>query len=97
FIGNYTGDTLLLVWGAIFAGGILFNHKQVKYVEFIIKFDIVLDAVLVEGLQNHMSGAVCCIAGPAYRRFTVVAGVTTETALVNATFRCTVERQPHFF
>ena len=32
----------------------------------------VLDTLLVEGLQDHVSGAIGCVAGPAYRLFGVV-------------------------
>ncbi len=44
-----------------------------------------------------MPGAVRCVAGAAYGRLAVVAGVTTETALVNAALGRAVERQAHLF
>ena len=72
-----------------------FVEQNVQYVELVIELDTFFDAVLIEGLQDHVTCTVSGVAGPADSSFTVIAGVTTETTLVNATFRCAVKRQSH--
>ena len=54
-----------------------------------------LDALLVERLQDHVAGAVRGEAGPAYGGLAVVAGVAAEAALVDLALGGPVERQPH--
>ena len=44
-----------------------------------------------------MSGAVRGVAGTAHRRLTEVAGVAAETALIDASFRCSAEGKPAVF
>ena len=56
-----------------------------------------LDAVLVEGLEDHVAGAVCCVACAADRRLAVIAGVAAEAALVDFAFRGAVEGKAHLF
>ena len=43
-----------------------------------------------------MTGAVGCVAGTANGSFTVVAGVTTKSTLVDPAFGCAVEGETHF-
>ena len=54
-----------------------------------------LDAVLVQRLQDHVAGAVGGVTGPADRRLAVVAGVPAEPPLVDAALGRPVERHPH--
>ena len=54
-----------------------------------------LDAVLVERLQDHVAGAVGGVAGPAHRSLAVVTGVAAEATLVDASLRGAVERHTH--
>ena len=58
---------------------------------------LVLQALLVQGLQDHMPGAVGCVTGPPHRPFAEVAGVAAEATLVNASLGRAVERQPSVF
>ena len=55
------------------------------------------NAVLVEGLQNHVAGTVSCVARAAHSSLTVITGVTAEAALVNAAFGGSVEGKTHLF
>ena len=71
------------------------GQADVERVELVEELDVVLDAVLVQGLQDHVAGAVGRVAGPAHRRLAVVAGVPAEPALVDAAFGGPVERHPH--
>ena len=71
------------------------GHADVERVELVEELDVVLDAVLVEGLQDHVAGAVGGVAGAAHRRLAVVAGVPAEPALVDAALGGAVERHPH--
>ena len=68
------------------------GHHQVEHVELVVELDAELDAVLIQGLQNHVAGAVCCVARAANRSLAVVASVTTETTLVDLAVWCAVER-----
>ena len=71
------------------------GQAQVQDVELVVEVDVVLHALLVERLQDHVAGAVGRKAGSAHRGLAVVAGVPTEPALVDAPLRGPVERQPH--
>jgi hypothetical protein len=55
----------------------------------------VLDALLVERLQDHVAGSVGREAGPPDGRLAVVAGVAAEPPLVDLAVRRAVERQAH--
>jgi hypothetical protein len=76
-------------------GGSLKN--QIHDLEFVEKGHLVLDALLVKGLQDHVPGAIGRIAGPPNRPFAEVARVPAEAALVDASFRGAVERQAAVF
>ena len=71
------------------------GHRDVEGVELVEELDVVLDAVLVERLQDHVAGAVGGVTGPAHRCLAVVAGVAAEPALVDAALGRAVERHPH--
>ncbi len=81
------------------AGGALLavdlGQQQVEHVELVVELDALLDAVLVERLQDHVAGAVGGVAGAADRGLAVVAGVAAEAALVDAPLGGAVERQAH--
>src|SRR5215217_3189469 len=61
----------------------------------IEEVQIVLDALLVEGLDDHVAGAVGGVTGAPHRPLSEVAGVPTEPALVDPAVRRSVEREPH--
>ena len=86
FVGHHSGRDRT-------AGGL--GQQHVECVELVEELDVVLDAVLVERLQDHVAGAVGGVAGPANRRLAVVAGVAAEPALVDASLRGPVERHAH--
>ena len=71
------------------------GQRDVERVELVEELDVVLDAVLVQRLQDHVAGAVGGVTGPAHRRLAVVAGVPAEPALVDAALGGAVERHPH--
>ena len=71
------------------------GQRDVEGVELVEELDVVLDAVLVQRLQDHVAGAVGGVTGPAHRRLAVVAGVPAEAALVDAALGGAVERHPH--
>ncbi len=73
----------------------LAGHHEVEHVELVEELDVLLDAVLVERLQDHVAGAVGREARAAHGRLAVVARVATEAPLVDAALGRAVERQPH--
>ena len=76
------------------AGDAVVHHEQVQDVEFVEELDVVLDALLIERLQDHVAGAVGGVGGPAHRALAVVARVAAEPSLVDAAVGRPVERQP---
>ena len=76
------------------AGRAPLAHQQVEHVELVEEADVALHALLVEGLQDHVPGAVRCVAGALHRGLAVVARVAAEPALVDLAVRRAVERQP---
>ena len=71
------------------------GHDQVENIELVIELDAELYAVLIQGLKNHVTGTVGCIARTTNRCLTVVASVTTETTLVDLAVWSSVERKTH--
>src|SRR5690606_39862202 len=69
------------------------GEGDVERVELVEELDVVLDAVLVERLQNHVAGAVGGVARATDRGLTVVAGVTTEATLIDLSLGRPVERK----
>ena len=76
-------------------GGEVVVDQQVEHVELVEELDLVLHALLVERLQDHVTRAVRGVAGPAHGRLAVVAGVPAEPALVDPALGRPVERQAH--
>ena len=70
-------------------------EEQVHDLVLVEEPDAVLDALLVERLQDHVAGSVGRVAGPPDRRLAVVAGVAAEAALVDLAVRRAIERQAH--
>ena len=70
-------------------------HQHVQDVELVVELDVVLHALLVQGLQDHVTGAVGRVAGAAHGGLAVVAGVPAEPPLVDLALGRAVERQPH--
>src|SRR5690606_19205235 len=67
------------------------DPDEIDNVEFIEEVDLVFDALLVEGLQDHVTGAIGRVAGAHHRLSGLVISVTTEPALGNSTVRQSVE------
>ncbi len=74
---------------------VLLDQELVQDVELVEELHALLDAVLVQRLEDHVAGAVRGVAGPADRRLAVGAGVAAEAALVDGAVRGAVERQAH--
>ncbi len=70
-------------------------EEQVHDLELVEELDPVLDALLVERLQDHVARPVGREAGPPDWRLAVVAGVAAEAALVDLAVGRAVERQAH--
>ena len=68
-------------------------QEQVEHVVLVVELDLVLDALLVERLEDHVPRAVGREARPPDGGLAVVAGVTAEPALVDPPLRRPVERQ----
>ena len=69
------------------------RQHQVEHVELVEELDLVLDALLVERLQDHVAGAVGGEARAADGGLAVVARVPAEAALVDPALGGAVERQ----
>jgi hypothetical protein len=70
-------------------------HQQVEDVELVVELDVLLDAVLVQRLQDHVAGAVRGVARAPDGSLAVVAGVATESALVDPALGGAVEGKAH--
>ena len=70
-------------------------EQEVQHVVLVVELHVVLDAVLVQRLQDHVPGAVRGVAGTAHGGLAVVAGVPAEAALVDPALGGAVERQAH--
>ena len=82
----------------IFAGGGglgVSGEEQVEHVVLVIELHLLLDALLVQRLQNHVSGAVGRIACAPHGRLAVVARVSTKAALVDVAVLGAVEGKAH--
>ena len=75
--------------------GLRLGDRDVECVVLVEELDVVLDAVLIERLQDHVAGAVGGVTRPAHGGLAVVAGVPAEPALVDAALRRAVERHAH--
>ena len=86
FVGHDAGRTL---------DPVDLGHDEVEDVELVVELHAVLDALLVQGLEDHVTGAVSGVAGAAHGGLAVVAGVPAEATLVDLALGGAVERQPH--
>ncbi len=60
---------------------LIIGDEQIDDVKLVEESHVVFDTLLIEGLQDHVPGAVGRVAGPAYRFFGVVVGVPTKGSL----------------
>ena len=63
------------------ASGLSIHEEQVEHLELIVEFDLVLQALLVERLQDHVTGAVCGMTGAPDRFAGVIVGVPAKGSL----------------
>src|SRR6218665_3041657 len=89
---NNTGGVALFRF--LGSGG---GHDEVKHVVLVEEVNAELDAVLEQGLQDHVSSAVCRVTGATDRSLAVVTGVSTETSLVDFSLGRPVKGQAHVF
>ena len=73
------------------------HHDQIDHLEFIMEGDIILDALLVKGLQNHMPGAIGSMGCTCHRQLGVIIGVPAKGTLRNLAFWRAVKGQAHMF
>ena len=60
--------------------------QQVDHHVLVVELDLVLDPLLVEGLEDHVTGAIGGIARAHHRRGAVILGVATEATLRDLAF-----------
>ena len=90
-VGDPVGDDARA--GAV--GAVAAVEQQVDDVVLVEELDAVLDALLVQRLQDHVAGAVGREAGPPDGPLAEVARVAAEAALVDLAVRRPIERQAH--
>ena len=74
-------------------GAAVIGTQQVEAVELVEEPDVALHALLVEGLQDHVPGAVGGVARALDRPLAVIRGVSSEAPLVDQPVRRPVERE----
>src|SRR5688572_13822659 len=72
-----------------------FEQQEIDDEEFAEELHALLVALLVEGLKDHVTGAIGGVTSPANRRLPVVAGMATEATLVDLAVVGPVERKSH--
>ncbi len=76
------------------AGGPPLGGQQIHHLEFIVEIDPVLDALLIERLQDHMTGAIGRVGRSSHRFPGLIVGVTAEGSLCDLAVRGAIEGQP---
>src|SRR5438105_13560780 len=66
-----------------YTAGLLITEQQVKHKVFVEEAHLVLDGVLVHGLENHVTGTVGGIARATNRGLAKIASVPTDASLVD--------------
>ena len=97
FVGDDAGSFLWLLATFLGPARRVGNHQQVQHIELVEEVDAELDAVLIERLQNHVTGAVGGVTRATDRGFSVVTGVSTKATLVDLAIGGSVKRKPHVF
>jgi hypothetical protein len=82
----------LEIAGDAAAAGAVVGEKDVEEEMLVEEIDVVFDALLVEGLDDHVTRAVGGVAGSSNRTLAEVPCVTAESSLVDLSFRCAIER-----
>lgn len=70
-------------------------NDDVGDVELVVEGDVVLDALLVEGLEDHVPGAVGGVGRPVHRGLAPLLGVPPEAALGDLAVREPVKGEAH--
>src|SRR3990170_637773 len=71
------------------------TDQQIQHVELVKKIDLVLDPLLIKGLEDHVPRAIGGITGPLDGPLAEVPGMTSEPALIHAAVREAIERETH--
>ena len=69
-------------------------HYYIDHMKFIKKRNIVLYTLLIQGLQDHVTGPVRGVARPVDRGFSIISSVPAEFSLIDFALRRPAERQP---
>src|SRR5688572_6699839 len=89
-----------------FTGGQLVGHhtltnsipkNKIHHLIFIQEMDIILEALLIERLQNHVTGAIRRITGSLNGPFAEIPSVAAERTLIELSVRGAIEGEPHVF
>ena len=78
-------------------GGRAVLDQHIQHLELVKKIDVVLDALLVKCLQDHMPGAIGGITGPRHRFAGDIIGVPAKRPLGDAPICGAREGQAHMF
>ncbi len=70
-------------------------EEQIDHMKLIEEGDLLLDALLVQGLQDHVAGPVGRVAGTPHRPLAEFPGMPAERALGDLAVRSPAEREPH--
>src|SRR6185503_10492177 len=74
-----------------------FGHDEIKHLIFIEERDMVLDALLIQRLQDHMTGTVSRMCGASDGFASDIIRVAAKRTLRNLTFGRSIKRKPHMF
>ncbi len=66
--------------------------QEVQEVKLVIKVDLVLDTLLIEGLKDHVARAVGGVTGPPHGSLAEFPGVPAEGPLRDLSLRGAAER-----
>jgi len=72
-------------------------HQQIYHEKFVKEADFLFDTLLIQRLQNHVTGAVGGFATAHHQPFAKIGGVPTKAALVNASIGRAIKGQAHVF
>ena len=70
-------------------------EEELEHVVLVVELDLLLDALLVQRLQDHVTGAVGRVARTSHGRLAVVTSVAAKAPLVDLAVLGAVERKAH--
>ena len=71
------------------------GEEHIQQLVLVEEVDVVLDPLLVKGLDDHVTGTVSGVAGAPNRSGAELTAVPAEPALIDLAIRCAIEGKPH--